>query len=138
MLQKIKEIISKLMDPNIETPDQANPVAIPKNFQISFVLEFKKLKIGELKYFDEKWQFSYSDEFKNSKNINHIIDFPLIEKIYESKELWPFFKIRIPNLEIPSNKSIIIDKKLNKANPAELLIQFGEKSASNPFKLVLN
>ena len=137
MMQKIKEMLFKRMEPIEGQLDKDSNVNIPKNFQISFDLMLNDLKIGELKRLNDKWQFSYSEEFKSKPNlINPIIDFPLINKIYETDDLWPFFKIRIPNIEITSIKSIIAKEKLDKSNPAVLLKRFGKKSASNPFQLV--
>jgi len=80
--------------------------------------------------------FSYSDKFKNQTKTNRIINFPNFNKTYEAEELWPFFKIRIPNVETPKIKANIEEEHLNKNNPAVLLKWFGEKSSSNPFQLI--
>ena len=62
-----------------------------------FRLLYKNLLVGELSFFDGKWQFSYSAEFIRQNTILPLVNFPTKDKVYVSGELWPFFTSRIPS-----------------------------------------
>lgn len=51
--------------------------------------------VGELFYDDKEWLFTYSDV----GTIIPLSDFPNINEIYQSKELWNFFTDMIPDLQ---------------------------------------
>lgn len=107
----------------------------------SFNLFLKDLKVGVLSYSKENgtWYFEYSEEFKhNSNNYNLIIGFPDINKRYESDRLWPFFNIRIPGLQQPKVKEILIKENISPDDNVQLLERFGKRSISNPFELEVN
>lgn len=106
--------------------------------EIKFTLKINELNIGYL-YIDEGlWKFHYSKEFKNQNEYRKLAGFSDLEKTYESRVLWPFFKIRIPGLKQPMILEIIKTENLDKDNEAMLLKRFGRKSVSNPYILELN
>lgn len=100
-----------------------------------FHLLYGKLLIGTLIYDGESWSFKYSDDFKNDTKVNIIIDFPDLEKEYESKELWPFFATRIPSLNQPYHLKKIQKANINENDSVELLKLFGNETITNPFRL---
>jgi hypothetical protein len=64
------------------------------------------------------------------------MDFPDKNKVYTNDQLWPFFASRIPSL----NQSFQF-KKIHKANVKQddsvgLLRLFGNKTITNPFRLL--
>lgn len=126
----IKKWISQLWN----SEDQ-NDIRAPKNVSASFSLWFKDLEVGILSVNDGHWKFIYSDEFKNQDVIKPLIDFPEINKEYETATLWPFFSYRIPGLNQPKVQKQIIEKKIDAKNQIELLKEFGNISVYNPFKL---
>ena len=125
--------LSKLFK-NEEQPEE---LTTPKNAQAHFVLKYKDLTIGYLNYSDEKWEFYYSDEFKNQDRIDVLVDFPKKEQRYEESYLWPFFAHRIPGLGQPKIQEIIKHEHLNPKNEIDLLRRFGRKSITNPFELAM-
>lgn len=101
------------------------------NQKTIFHLSFDDLLIGVLAFHEGEWFFHYSTEFKSQKTLKPLVNFPSLDKTYTSKELWPFFRIRIPGLGQPKVKAIakdIYDEIL-------LLKIFGKTTISNPFKL---
>ncbi len=101
-----------------------------------FYLHLEDMIIGELSFVDNRWSFKYSDEFKLDTNeLNLIVGFPDLDKVYYSQELWPFFKIRIPGLKQPIVKEIIKRENIEINNHVKLLERFGKKSISNPYEL---
>lgn len=107
----------------------------PEYEKVTFKLSYKKLLVGELKLKDGVWSYQYSDDFKNQNEIKPIPDFPSINKIYESKELYPFFLHRIPSIKQPKVQEKIKKNNLDETNEVDLLRLFGLRSISNPFLL---
>ena len=56
-----------------------------------FDLYFNRLLIGTLIYEKGKWQFAYSSDFKKQSEMAPLVNFPAIDQVYESDQLWPFF-----------------------------------------------
>jgi HipA-like protein len=116
-------------DPAVSAFDTAN------NEHVHFVLYIDSLVIGYLKLEDGLWIFNYSEDFKQQKKYHRLVGFPLLDKVYKSEVLWPFFKIRIPGLKQPMIKEIIEKEKINSKSELELLKRFGGRSVSNPYLL---
>ena len=63
------------------------------------------------------------------------MDFPDVDKVYESKELWQFFVMRIPSPEQPVVEEIIKREHIQEDDAVVLLKRFGEYTIANPFRL---
>lgn len=127
MIQKIKRLIWKT-----EGMEFSNP---PSNITGSFNLLYGNISIGTLSFHSGNWHFTYSEEFKNSKTLEPIIDFPDINKEYVNSDLWPFFASRIPTLNQPYHFKKIRQANANKDDSVALLKIFGTDTITNPFKL---
>ena len=103
--------------------------------EFKFLLKIQDLIIGYLSFNNGDWEFQYSEEFKNQKKYTRITGFSDLNKVYKSKILWPFFKIRIPGIKQPMIIEIIEAEKLDPKNEAILLRRFGKKTMSNPYIL---
>lgn len=101
-----------------------------------FQLKYGKLLIGTLTYEDDQWTFKYSDEFRAEKSLNPIIDFPNTEKVYTNKQLWPFFASRIPSLNQPFQLEKIRKANIKPEDLTGLLRLFGNRTVTNPFRLL--
>lgn len=108
----------------------------PSNSNGVFSLKFTNKNIGTLKYNDSKWVFFYSEEFKKNPTISPITDFPDIDKVYESSELWPFFASRIPALNQPYQFKKIASAKADTNDAVALLKIFGSNTITNPYELI--
>ncbi|WP_209399806.1 HipA N-terminal domain-containing protein [Pseudozobellia sp. WGM2] len=100
-----------------------------------FVIKLEHIEVGYLKSENNKWYFNYSDEFKTQDKYHRIVGFSNLDKTYESEELWPFFKVRIPGLKQPLIQEIIKKESIDKTNEVDLLKRFGRNNISNPYKL---
>lgn len=107
----------------------------PKDTEMVFKLFFKDLEIGTLNLKEGVWRFAYSTDFKAQQQIKPLLDFPAIDKIYASEELYPFFIHRIPGLGQPKVQEIIRKEHIDAHNEAALLKRFGRLTISNPFEL---
>jgi len=107
----------------------------PKGKVIVFNLSYKQLLVGILRLDSGKWVFEYTEEFKQQKQIKPLPDFPNVEKVYRSEELYPFFLHRIPSPKQPKVQEEIRIRHIDETDEVELLRLFGRKSISNPFLL---
>lgn len=127
----IKKVINKIWG-----PQEFEDLTIPENQKVIFKLYYNSMHIGTLELNNNEWFFYYSDEFKNSKELSTIVDFPDKNKIYKTKYLWPYFMTRIPSLKQPYIKNLIIKKNIDSNNLVDLLKNFGEKTITTPFDLI--
>ncbi len=100
-----------------------------------FSLKYQENIIGDLKFENNEWLFVYSNWFKNQNVLQPLLEFPLIDHQYKTKELWPFFLNRIPSFKQPKIKNFIEKHPSERTNTVKLLEMFGEYSVNNPFKL---
>jgi HipA-like protein len=109
----------------------------PLDKKVRFLLKYGDLLVGTLSVEDGVWKFEYSDQFKQSKLLRPIVEFPFpdVDKIYESKELWQFFASRIPSPEQPEVEEILRRERISEDDSVSLLKRFGTRTISNPFQL---
>lgn len=124
-MTKFKKVFARLF----WSESQDNVILAADN-DAKFNINLGKLLVGTLHYSDGMWHFSYSDEFKNQNRVLPLANFPLKDKEYSARELWPFFVSRIP-----SNAQLQIDKDTPQENIVALLQKFGRRTVSNPYEL---
>jgi HipA-like protein len=124
--KRLKKIWSIGWQPSTANPQQS----------ASFMLMYNDRHIGTLRLKAGEWSFAYSAEFKERPNLRTITEFPMVDKVYRSKELWPFFAMRVPSLRQAGIKRIIELEHINEDDEAALLRRFGRKTVANPFELV--
>ena len=107
----------------------------PQGKVIIFHLSYKQLLVGVLKLENDEWVFEYTEEFKHQEKIKPLPDFPNVNRVYQSKELYPFFLHRIPSPKQPKIQEEIKSHNVDETDEVELLRLFGRKSISNPFLL---
>lgn len=107
-----------------------------KDAKADFLLKYRNLDVGRLSLREGMWRFEYTDDFRRQTKIPPIVNFPVLDKRYESDTLWPFFVIRIPGLKQPAVQREIQEEKLDERNEAQLLRHFGKTSIANPFILI--
>ena len=108
---------------------------VPQDETIVFELKYKKLLVAILKLEKGIWSFSYSQAFKKQDLLKPLPDFPNLDKVYENKELYPFFLYRIPSVKQPKVQKEIKKHNIDATNETDLLKFFGLHSISNPFLL---
>ena len=108
----------------------------PQHETAEFLLRYRNLDVGHLSLHDGKWHFKYDDAFREKVGVCPIMDFPNLDKHYESDVLWPFFVVRIPGLGQPAIQRVIRKEKLDGRNEAQLLKRFGKTTIANPFILI--
>ena len=104
--------------------------SISEESNIDFHLKYKDLNIGNLSFVDGYWIFEYSENFKVQNRISPLINFPQKDKIYKSKDLWPFFASRVP-----SNAQLMNQLDGTETDLIAMLKKYGRHSITNPFEL---
>lgn len=110
--------------------ESQNDVILATDNDAAFNINLGKLFVGTLLYSNGIWHFKYSDEFKMQDRVLPLTNFPLKDKEYSARELWPFFTSRIP-----SNAQLQIEKEKPKENLVTLLQKFGRRTVTNPYEL---
>lgn len=128
MLSTLKQMLSR--------QDGREQLRTPQHEEAYFQLQYRGLDVGRLWLHDGKWHFEYTDAFQRAKDVYPIINFPRLDKHYESEVLWPFFVIRIPGLGQPAVQRVIREEHLDAHNEAQLLKRFGKTTIANPFILI--
>ena len=108
----------------------------PQDETAKFLVRHRNLDVGHLSLHDGKWCFEYTDTFRKKKDAYPIVNFPRLDKRYESDVLWPFFVIRIPGLGQPAIQRVIREENLDPSNEVQLLKRFGKTTIANPFILI--
>lgn len=110
-------------------------VEAPSEARAKFELFYDDDLIGTLSVEDGIWRFEYSPQFKAKDELRPLVEFPEVDKIYESKELWQFFVMRIPSPEQAEVEEILKREHIEEDDAVSLLKRFGERTINNPFRL---
>ncbi len=81
------------------------------------------------------WTLRYTEQFKSQNRVSPLVPFPDVEKVYQSKEIWPFFAVRIPSIARPEIQQTVRREKLDYSDVAAMLSRFGKRSIADPFEL---
>lgn len=100
-------------------------ITTPKDLSVVFELKYHDLIVGTLRLDAGQWEFAYSPQFQEQSEVQPLVAFPDKQKRYVSERLWPFFMSRIPSTDADATSDV------------ELLKQFGKRTISNPFELVV-
>lgn len=111
------------------------PLQAPRESRDKFLLRYGPLIIGTLSLDEGVWKFEYSEEFKRKRPLRPIVEFPDIDRIYLSGDLWQFFASRIPSSEQPEIEEILKKENISEHDSVGLLKRFGRRTISNPFHL---
>ena len=107
----------------------------PVHADVSFELFLGSLKVGALSREGDEWVFAYSPAFEEQCRVRPIVDFPKLNHVYRSKELWPFFALRIPSITQAHVQDYLRNTGRKEADAADMMQQFGRRSIANPFVL---
>jgi HipA-like protein len=124
-----------IMDVFREWLGMRKPMVAPLDKKVRFILKYGELLVGTLSVEDGVWKFAYSEQYKQSKAFRPLVEFPDVDRTYESKELWQFFASRIPSPEQPEVDEILRREQISEDDSVALLKRFGTRTISNPFQL---
>jgi HipA-like protein len=97
----------------------------------------ERVTVGHLEYEGRMWTFVYSPEYKRRADLRPIEGFDDIERTYRSSVLFPFFAVRIPDVDRNDVRMRLAKDRVIDPEPADLLRIFGQRVVSSPaFELV--
>ena len=135
MITTLKNIFSNYQNKDIKDLDCSFESV---NKSQKFLLKYQNDIVGHLSFETNKWVFEYSSWFKSQNELQPLFEFQNLNKVYENKNLWPFFESRIPSNKQPKVQEYFQEHPQDRGNLAKLLEVFGSTSVNNPYKLVLN
>lgn len=110
-------------------------IQAPPGPRAKFFLKFEDLLVGTLSVEDGLWSFEYSDEYRQIDVFRPIVQFPDVNKKYESAKLWQFFASRIPSPARAEVQNILQQEHIKEDDTVSLLKRFGWRTVTNPFHL---
>lgn len=88
--------------------------------------------VGQLSYDGHGWTFKYDDDYTSRGDLRPIEGFGKFDKVYRSSVLFPFFRVRIPDIHRPDVEGLLRKKRIGNPGQAELLKMFGKYAAASP------
>lgn len=104
--------------------------------EAKFVLRYvpakdQALDVGLLEFDGTYWTFGYTDDYRRASELMRPIEgFEDLDRTYKSQALFPFFAVRIPDLDRKDVRRQVKDAK--HIDTADLLRQFGRRVVSSP------
>jgi HipA-like protein len=93
--------------------------------------------VGQLEFRDGTWTFRYDDQYRRRDDLRPIEGFDDREKVYRSSVLFPFFAVRIPDVDRSDVKRKLDEERVRDPELTDLLRIFGRRVLSSPgFELV--
>lgn len=93
--------------------------------------------VGRLSQDRDEFVFEYDSAFASSPDIEPLSPFPQLRDTYRSKDLWPFFAVRIPPLRRADVRALLESRGVKPGQTLQLLGLLARKSATNPYELRL-
>lgn len=90
------------------------------------------VRVGTLSYDGSLWTFEYSSDFRARTDLRPLEGFEDVSKIYQSRGLFPFFAVRIPDENRPDIRRRLAESGITKPTPADMLQLFGRRNVSSP------
>jgi HipA-like protein len=94
-------------------------------------------RIGTLWQQDGQFVFRYEQSFASAPDAEPILAFPDLKEEYRSRDLWPFFAVRIPPSERSDVREALAQHGLRPDQTLEVLGALAKRSVSNPYRLEL-
>lgn len=97
----------------------------------------EEILVGHLVFQAGIWTFTYSDDYKSRPELRPIEGFDEVDKVYRSSVLFPFFAVRVPDVDREDVKRTLQKVRIKKPDVTDLLRLFGRRVVSSPaFELI--
>ena len=117
---------------------RARPSQQPARFELRYGAPGDdEVTVGHLAFEAGMWTFAYDEDYKRRPDLRPIEGFDDIEKVYRSSVLFPFFAVRIPDVDREDVKRTLKQEQIKRPEISDLLRLFGRRVVSSPaFELV--
>lgn len=92
----------------------------------------RRLLVGHLEFDGSVWTFQYDAAYKARHELRPIEGFDEIDRVYRSTVLFPFFAVRIPDIDRDDVQRRLEAEHMEDPETADLLRIFGRKALSSP------
>ena len=93
--------------------------------------------VGTLSQEDGEFVFRYDPAFATSSDAEPVSAFPNLQEEYRSRDLWPFFAVRIPPADRSDVRDALARRGLRPDQTLEVLGTLAQRTISNPYQLKL-
>lgn len=121
--------------------DDTSPDALPQahgdsreRVRVFVAHRSDEITIGFLEETPDSFVFRYAEEYRRRPGAVPISAFPDLQRIYESKDLWPFFAVRFPPSGRPDVRQLIESKNLSTESTLRRLVELSPRTISNPYR----
>jgi HipA-like protein len=114
----------------------------PQRKSARFVLRYvppggEEVTVGQLEFRDGTWTFRYDVQYKQREDLRPIEGLDDREEVYRSSMLFPFFAVRIPDIDRGDVKRRLDEERVRDPELTDLLRIFGRRVLSSPgFELI--
>lgn len=88
--------------------------------------------VGRLDFDGTFWTFEYDDDYKRRRDLRPVEGFGDLDRVYRSSVLFPFFAVRIPDVDRGDVRRLLNEQRILDPDPSDLLRLFGRKVVSSP------
>lgn len=102
-----------------------------------FVLQYSPqaeptVTVGHLDFDGALWTFVYAEEYKERHDLRPIEGLDEVGKVYRSPVLFPFFAVRIPDIDRDDVRRKLEEDRIRDPEATDLLRIFGRRVLSSP------
>lgn len=99
------------------------------------VKDNKRVLIGVLSNETGEYVFRYDAGYVAREDYPALAAFPDKQREYRSRELWPFFDVRLPPLNRADIQRLIRERKIDGGDTLRLLAELGRRTVTTPYEL---
>lgn len=105
----------------------------PSTFELLYAEpDQQPIPVGQLSFDGHIWKFEYSPEYRLREDLRPIEGFDDRTKIYTSSVLFPFFAVRVPDVDRGDVQRTLKEQHVSDPDTTDLLRIFGRKVLSSP------
>ena len=105
----------------------------PAHFVLSYVPSgVEPVTVGHLRFDGTIWSFEYDDAYKDRVDLRPIEGFDDVDRVYQSSALFPFFAVRVPDLDRSDVRQRLDEDRIHDPELTDMLRLFGRRAISSP------
>jgi HipA-like protein len=98
-------------------------------------IDCEQVLIGELSNDAGEYVFRYDANYAARADYPALAAFPDKQREYRSRELWPFFDVRLPPLNRADVQHVIRERNIDAGDTLRLLAELGRRTITTPYEL---
>jgi HipA-like protein len=133
--EHLRDIITSWGGPELaQSSERPQP---GREIRVYLTADGRRVHVGSLSKQRDEYVFEYSPEFKEHQGLAPISAFRDLSQPHRAKELWPFFRVRVPPIEREDVKRTMRELGIAPDDEFALLAAVGGKTITSPYELEL-